>query len=190
MPFTDGVGQKLAAGILLMTMGAGQIHLALTAVISVAAPLEVHTVRVIDLDIDRHAAGLMGDVSGQRQQFFGFVTQDIRTLPLLTTLIDSPLQIAQFPATDIPARISRGDTLHRCWRITVAAGAGFSAAAGRRTPQLLAARDPQHAGIAEIIGLQGTHIAAGVLDPGFGLRPGCFSRNSAERQQNATNPWQ
>jgi hypothetical protein len=72
----------------------------------------------------------------------------------------------------------------------VATGAGFFAATGRRIPQLLAARDPQHAGIAEIIRLQGTHIAAGIFDSGFGLRPRRFSRDSAERQQNAANPWQ
>ena len=49
-------GAGAAAGIALMTMGAGEIHLALAAIIGFAAALVVLAVGLVNLHVDRHAA--------------------------------------------------------------------------------------------------------------------------------------
>ena len=82
--------------------------------------------------LDRHAARLLRDERGQRQQVAAFVGKRRRLLVLAAAQIDALLQIDGTAERLVDGGIAGRDALHAGARIPVAIGAGFARGAALR----------------------------------------------------------
>jgi hypothetical protein len=79
MPLRNGVARELAAVILVVTLRAGEIELALAAAEDLS-PIRNGRAELIFVDRDRQAPRLEGAEGGQREQFPALIGQSRRLL--------------------------------------------------------------------------------------------------------------
>ncbi len=117
---------------------------------------------------ERQAARLECDEGGDREQFLGLARPRRGLLPLDAATADTRLEIEE-AGRFVVSGISRRNAAHRGARIAVARGAASLLRAAGRIPQLLAAFDPEEAGIRQVVRLHRAHVGADELDPGAKL---------------------
>src|SRR5690348_637180 len=158
VPLAESLRIQPLAPVLLVALGAGEVHLAVPAGVQRASALEARARAAVDAHRERHSAGLRRDVSADREQLVGFALKRLRALMPDATGVDAGLEIHDSTRGSIVSRVSRGHASHRCGRVAVT---GLAA----RTvhcppPQRLAALDPQEAGIGDLVGLHRPNVGA------------------------------
>ena len=96
----------------------------------------------------------MRDVGGEREQRLGLVRQRRRALVRGAAFVDAALEVEEATRLRVEDRVARRRALHARARIGMTARAGSSAGAGRFAPQALAALDPQHPRVGELVLLE------------------------------------
>src|SRR5437867_9971353 len=115
MRLRDGGAGELLAPVVVMALAACEIELALPALEERAPCFRPF----VPTRLDRHAARLPGDISGERKQLPAFVRERRRLLPFGTARVDLLLEVHTAPSDDL--RVARRHALH----------AGVAARAGR-----------------------------------------------------------
>ena len=122
-----GLGQDVAretpSPVVVMTLAAGEIELALAPVEGGAPGIEEGLRALVDGGLDGQAARLARDVGGEGQEVSALVGEGGRLLPAGAAEVDALLEIDGPSLGGVERRIARGHALHARARIAVTVGA-------------------------------------------------------------------
>src|SRR5712691_6459642 len=182
MALADRLREQALAPVRVVAVAAGEVHLPAALMVRGAAGLEVRARGAFDADGDRHAARLAREVGREREQLIGLVAQGAGTHALGAAPVDAALEIEEFSASRIDARVARRDPAHVYFLVAACAGKAFFSR--RLAPQLLPALHPQHAGVGELVGLQRSQVLTEERRARFELieRDGALLRLRAQRE--------
>ena len=158
MTLADGFGEQSLAPLRVVAVRARQVHLSAPQVVRRASRFEMRARRAVDARRDRQAERLARDIGGEREQLLGFVTQGLRIHAPGAAKIDAVLEVDELSARLVDFRIARGHAAHARVLVTACAGEGFFPR--ELAPEPLPALHPQHAGIGEVVVLQGAQVGA------------------------------
>src|SRR6266508_3670436 len=146
VPLRNDVAREPPSPVVVVTVAAGQIELALSPVEGGATGSEVRLRLLVDRDLDRQAARLARDVGSQREQLPAFPGERRRLLPIGSAEVDTLLETERPSPRGVERRMARGDALHAHTGIAVAVGAGAAGGADLPVPRRNALEHPQHPG--------------------------------------------
>src|SRR5712692_8278035 len=156
----DDVARKPPSPVVVVTLAAGQVELALAAMEDRAAGIQERLRALIDRDLDRQAARLARDVDGQGQELSALPRERRRLLPVGAAEVDALLEVDRPSPGGVERRMARGHALHARPGITVAVGAGAAGGAGLPVPQRSALEHPELPGIGGVLVLHRARLAA------------------------------
>src|SRR5437762_77636 len=130
----DGRAGKALIPIVVMAVRAGEIELALSLQKQLASFGDKRLKLWIALRHDRHAARLLSQECGERQQLTAFVRQWRCLLTGRSAIIDALFQVCGMAECLVERRISGGDALHAGACVAVTIGACFPGRAGLALP--------------------------------------------------------
>ncbi len=169
MRLRDRVAGQALAPVIVVTLAAGEVELALAAEEGRAAGVDKPPRSGVAGDGDGQAAGLPRDVGGEREQVPAFEFEGRSLLSPGAAKVDALLQVQRSAARGIERRVARRDALHARARIAVAIGAGAIRGARLPRPQRLAVEHPKHARIGRVVVLHCARVAAHELVAGAAL---------------------
>src|SRR5262245_53857104 len=168
----DHVARELLSPVIVVTLGACEIQLALAAIPRRAPGSDERLHTLIRGNLDGEPARLARDVGAQREQLAAFPGERRRLLPLDATDVDALLEIDRAAARRIESRVPNRHTLHADPRVAVAIPARAAGRAALPAPQRAALENPQEAGIGGVIVLHRAGLAAHEVVAGPAIR-GC-----------------
>src|SRR6266571_2621307 len=114
--------------------------------------------RAVDSRRDRQAERLPRDVRGDGEHLFRLVTKRLRALAIDPAGVDASFEVEELPVRRIDSRVASRHAAHARGLVTACAGEVFFPR--RLAPELFAALDPKHAGVGEVVVLQGAQVGA------------------------------
>ncbi len=166
MRLRDHGAGELLPGVVVVAVGAGEIQLADALAVKRLATLAEGREPGIVRRSDRHAARLLADIGGQREQFPAFPRKRRCLLLGFATGVDPALQVERTLMLGAKGWIARRDALHAGRRILMTVGAGLVGTAGLRAPERFAIEHRQHAGIGGVVLLHRLRLAAHEVEAG------------------------
>src|SRR5262249_48818553 len=167
MPLRQGDHGELPAAVVIMTMGAGEVELAL--------PLAEEATPCIDeglqsglVALNGKPARLAGDQGREGEQGLALAWGLRGPLMLGTAEVGAPGEVDRRSPLGIVGRIARGKALHALFGVAMAGGAR----SGSRAPERLAIQNPQHARVVRVAVLHGLGLGAHELVGRAALREG------------------
>src|SRR5262245_15286132 len=120
MRLRDDVAGQLFPPVVVVTLAAPEVELALPPVPDGSPRVQERLRLLVDGDGDGHVARLARDECRQREELAALPGEGRRLLPLGAAAIDALFQIDRPPSVGVERRIARGHALHARPGVTVA----------------------------------------------------------------------
>src|SRR5689334_17258341 len=162
MGLRDGDAGELLAPVVVVTMRAGEIELALASREDVPSRGNEGFEPGVGT-LDGHPARLARDIDAEREELLALEGERGRTLMLGAADVYAFFYVDRRAALGVESRVARAHTFHGIGRLTMAVGAGALCCPRLGAPGDLTIEHPQHARIGRIFILHRLRIGAHLL---------------------------